>query len=49
MHCRTCVVKVIQGEVDHRDSALSVSEREKEGLMCPCVSRAKSAKLVLDV
>ncbi len=46
-HCRTCAVKVLEGEPDHRDSALAPAERAHS--MCPCISRAKSARLVLDV
>lgn len=48
-NCGTCTVKVLAGEPDHRDSALSVVERERAGLMCICVSRAKSAALTLDL
>ena len=38
--CKSCAVKVLAGEPDHRDSALSTAEREEHRLMCPCVSRA---------
>ncbi len=47
-NCKTCAVKVLAGEPDHRDSALSAAEREDYRLMCPCVSRA-SAHLALDI
>ncbi len=47
--CKSCAVKVLAGEPDHRDSTLSAAEREGERLMCPCVSRATSDHLVLDV
>ncbi len=47
--CKTCKVKVLAGEPEHRDSALSVFEREDCGLMCPCISRARSDHLVLDL
>jgi ferredoxin-NADP reductase/predicted pyridoxine 5'-phosphate oxidase superfamily flavin-nucleotide-binding protein len=47
--CRSCVVKVVAGEPDHRDSALSAAEREDYRLMCPCVSRAKGEYLALDI
>ncbi len=47
--CKSCAVKVIGGEPDHRDSALTADEREQGQLMCPCVSRAKSMSLVLDI
>ncbi|WP_338844469.1 pyridoxamine 5'-phosphate oxidase family protein [Massilia sp. W12] len=46
--CGTCAVKVLAGAADHRDQALSTSQREQEKLFCPCVSRAHSAQLVLD-
>lgn len=47
-NCRTCAVKVMDGEVEHHDNALSADDREL-GLMCPCVSRAIHGSLVLDV
>ncbi len=47
--CRTCVVKVMAGEPEHRDSALTDAERDQERLMCICVSRAKSAGLTIDL
>ncbi|WP_421863171.1 2Fe-2S iron-sulfur cluster-binding protein [Motiliproteus sp.] len=45
--CRSCAVKVLEGEVDHRDQALT--ERERRQLICPCVSRSKTPDLVLDL
>ena len=45
--CGTCAVRVLEGEPDHRDSVLTDSEHA-QGMMCTCVSRAKSARLVLD-
>ncbi len=47
--CRTCAVKVLDGEPDHRDSALSDAEREQDRLFCPCISRAQGDDLVLDL
>lgn len=47
--CRSCAVPVIQGDVEHRDTALSEADREQAGLMCPCVSRARSLRLTLDL
>lgn len=47
--CGTCEVRVIDGEVDHRDSILSSSERAANATMMVCVSRAKGSRLVLDV
>jgi tetrachlorobenzoquinone reductase len=47
--CGTCEVRVISGEVDHRDSILSVAEREANQTMMTCVSRARGARLVLEI
>lgn len=46
--CGTCVVKVLEGEVEHRDRALAPEKRD-EGWMCACVSRAKDERLVLEI
>jgi vanillate monooxygenase ferredoxin subunit len=46
--CGTCKVKVLEGEVDHRDKRLSTEERE-QGYVLACVSRARSGMLVLDL
>ncbi len=47
--CGTCATKVLGGTPDHRDSALSDAERDGAGLMCICVSRARTPDLVLDL
>lgn len=47
--CGTCAVKVVSGQPDHRDTALTHAERTQAGLMCICVSRAFSAELTLDL
>ncbi|WP_229052431.1 PDR/VanB family oxidoreductase [Aeromicrobium sp. Leaf350] len=47
--CGSCEVAVLLGEPDHRDSVLSAQEREASATMMICVSRARSARLVLDV
>lgn len=47
--CGTCETKVIDGVVDHRDSLLSDDERTRGTSMLPCVSRACSDRLVLDI
>jgi len=47
--CGTCEVRVIAGEVDHRDSILSQAERAANQSMMVCVSRARGARLVLDI
>ena len=48
-NCKSCAVTVLDGDPDHRDSALSAAERDDYQLMCPCVSRASSNHLVLDI
>jgi vanillate O-demethylase ferredoxin subunit len=47
--CGTCETNVIEGVPDHRDYVLSGSERAAGRTMMICVSRAKSAVLVLDI
>ncbi|MFW0793748.1 PDR/VanB family oxidoreductase [Gordonia sp. CPCC 205515] len=46
--CGTCKVRVLDGEVDHADSVLTDHERA-DGYMLPCVSRAASESLVIDL
>ena len=38
-----CMTRVIDGIPDHRDDVLSEAERASNGVILPCVSRAKSA------
>ncbi|RRN63812.1 PDR/VanB family oxidoreductase [Caulobacter sp. 602-1] len=47
--CGTCLVNVLEGEVDHRDVYLTDAEKAAHDQMLVCCSRAKSARLVLDV
>jgi ferredoxin-NADP reductase len=47
--CGTCECQVLEGEVEHRDSILSAAERASNSVMMACVSRAKGARLVLDL
>jgi len=47
--CGTCECRVLEGEVEHRDSILSNAERATNSVMMPCVSRARGARLVLDL
>lgn len=47
--CKSCVVKVVDGEPLHNDDALSDTEKHTGQLMCPCVSRAKTDYLTLDL
>jgi ferredoxin-NADP reductase len=46
--CGVCVAHLIDGEPDHRDVCLSASDHAA-GDFCPCVSRARSGRLVLDL
>lgn len=46
--CGLCTARVLDGEADHRDICLSARERA-EGGFCTCVSRARSARLVLEL
>lgn len=46
--CGVCVAQVLEGAADHRDICLSERERA-DGSFCTCVSRASSARLVLDL
>jgi ferredoxin-NADP reductase len=47
--CGTCECRVLEGEIDHRDSILSAAEQAANQTMMVCVSRAKSARVVLDL
>ena len=47
--CGTCETRVLAGTIDHRDQLLTEQERASGQVMMPCVSRARSGKLVLDL
>jgi vanillate O-demethylase ferredoxin subunit len=47
--CGTCIVGVIEGVPDHRDSVLTQTEREAGKLMAVCCSRALTPVLALDL
>jgi ferredoxin-NADP reductase len=47
--CGTCECRVLEGEIDHRDSILSTAEQAANQTMMVCVSRARSPRLVLDL
>ncbi|MBS0433632.1 MAG: oxidoreductase [Proteobacteria bacterium] len=47
--CGTCLTRVIEGEPDHRDLYLTPEEQAANDQFLPCCSRAKSARLVLDL
>jgi len=47
--CKTCQVKVLDGVPEHLDLVLSEEEKTQGNLFCPCVSRAKSDTITLDI
>jgi ferredoxin-NADP reductase/DMSO/TMAO reductase YedYZ heme-binding membrane subunit len=47
--CGTCEVRVKEGTPTHLDSVMSDEEKDELGVMYPCVSRASTPSLVLDV
>lgn len=47
--CGTCEVRVVSGDVDHRDSIMNDDEKDELRIMYPCVSRAKTPELTLDI
>lgn len=47
--CGTCLTRVLEGEPDHRDMYLTQDEQSANDQILPCCSRAKSARLVLDL
>ena len=47
--CGTCLTGVKAGTPDHRDQYLTDEERAANDQFLPCCSRAKSARLVLDL
>ena len=47
--CGICQTDIIEGVPDHRDVVLSDAEKAEGKVMQICVSRAKSARLVLDL
>lgn len=47
--CGTCETEVLEGTPDHRDCVLTEAERAAGDVMMICVSRSRSARLVLDL
>ena len=47
--CGTCAVRVLAGRPDHRDHYLTDAERAANDVILPCISRAQSASLTLDL
>ena len=46
--CGACETKVLEGEVEHLDGILTQQEQAANKSMMICVSRCRSARLVLD-
>ena len=47
--CGVCAVPVIEGDIDHRDYVLGVSEKAAGNVIQICISRARGPRLVLDL
>jgi ferredoxin len=47
--CGVCATPVMEGEIDHRDYVLMASEKARGDVIQICISRAKGARLVLDI
>ncbi|MGE4373463.1 MAG: 2Fe-2S iron-sulfur cluster-binding protein [Xanthobacter sp.] len=47
--CGTCITRILEGEPDHRDGCLTKAERARNDCFTPCVSRARSGRLVVDL
>lgn len=47
--CGSCMVDILEGEVDHRDVVQTPAEQASNEMMCVCVSRAKGSRIVLDL
>ncbi len=47
--CGTCMVEVLDGQIEHCDVVLSDEEKREQNVMLTCVSRAASDKIVLNL
>ena len=47
--CATCLTNIVSGMPDHRDLILTKQEHESGKIFTPCVSRALSDILVIDI
>lgn len=47
--CGRCVTRVLEGTPEHRDEFLSAEEKSRNDCVMPCVSRAVSDSLTLDL
>jgi vanillate monooxygenase ferredoxin subunit len=48
-YCGTCLVPVLKGVPEHRDTVLSEEERQEGRLIALCCSRALTGRIVLDL
>jgi vanillate monooxygenase ferredoxin subunit len=47
--CGTCLVNVVEGMPDHRDSVQTETEKASNQRITICCSRSKTRRLVLDL
>jgi ferredoxin len=47
--CGSCEVRVLSGNIDHRDKVLTAKERQSNSKMMVCCSRAQGDRLVLEL
>ncbi len=47
--CGSCEVRVLSGRPEHLDSVMDDSDKDEIGVMYPCVSRAATKEMVLDL
>lgn len=47
--CGTCLTRVVDGGIDHRDQYLTDEERTAQDQFLPCCSRAQGPRLVIDL
>jgi ferredoxin-NADP reductase len=47
--CGTCEVPILEGEADHRDQYLDDDEKAAQKTVLLCVSRSRTARLVIDL
>jgi len=47
--CGTCLTNIIEGQPDHRDDFLTDAQKARGDRLLPCVSRALTKRLVLDL
>jgi vanillate O-demethylase ferredoxin subunit len=47
--CGTCLTRVLEGEPEHKDLYLTAEEQAANDQFLPCCSRARSARLLLDL